>query len=228
MVREQLVLLKQLVSDEWWPDVTLPMLEIVRLRVRGLVQFIETHRRQHVYTDFEDEIGPESEISIGGWVPGTDYARFRDKARAFLRAHLDHIAIRKLRTAVPLTSTDLSELERMLIESGVGTADEIARAGIDSNGLGLFVRSLVGLDRKAAAEALGRFLAGRNHTVHQIAFIELVVDHLTENGVMEHDRLYESPFTAVAPEGPEALFTPTEVDELFAIIDYVRRTALAA
>ena len=34
---------------------------------------------------------------------GTDHARFLAKARAFLREHLDHVAIRKLRMNKPLT-----------------------------------------------------------------------------------------------------------------------------
>ena len=45
---------------------------------------------------------------------------------------------------------DLAELERMLVESGVGGPDQIDRAKQESHGLGLFVRSLVGLDRGAA------------------------------------------------------------------------------
>jgi type I restriction enzyme, R subunit len=50
----------------------------------------------------------------------------------------------------------------------------------------------------------------------------------TENGVMEAARLYESPFTAVAPQGPDSLFTAAEVDELLAIIDSPRQSAIAA
>ena len=89
------------------------MLEAVRRRLSGLVQFIEVQRRRPVYTDFENQTGPESVVVIGGLQGGTDYARFRHKARAFLRAHEDHIAIQKLRTNVALTQTDLDELERV-------------------------------------------------------------------------------------------------------------------
>lgn len=83
------------------------------------------------------------------------------KAQAYLRAHLDHIAIQRLRMNKPLTSTDLSELERMLAESGVGAREDIERARAESQGLGLFVRSMVGRDREAAKQALAGFLSGR-------------------------------------------------------------------
>lgn len=47
----------------------------------------------------------------------------------------------------PLTPNDLEALERMLTESGIGDAESIARAKEESQRLGLFVRSLIGLDR---------------------------------------------------------------------------------
>ena len=95
-------------------------------------------------------------------------------------------------TGTPLTASDLAELERILIESGVGGPEEIRRASTESEGLGLFVRSLIGLDREAAKRALAGFLSGKTHNASQIEFINKIVDHLTEHGVMSPERLYES------------------------------------
>jgi type I restriction enzyme, R subunit len=127
-----------------------------------------------------------------------------------------------------LTTTDLIELERMLVESGVGAREDVERAKTESHGLGLFVRSLVGMEREAAKQALAGFLAGKTLGAHQIEFVSLIVDHLTEHGVMEARRLYESPFTDLTPRGPEGLFSESAVDELIAVLDEVRRTAIAA
>ena len=69
------------------------------------------------------------------------------------------------------------------------------KAADESHGLGIFARSLVGMDRSAAKEALSEFLAGKSLTASQIEFVNLVVNHLTEQGVMEAAMLYESPFT---------------------------------
>lgn len=40
--------------------------------------------------------------------------------------------------------------------------------------------------------------------------------------------LYEPPFTNFAPQGPDALFTSAQVDELFGVLDHVRATARVA
>jgi len=223
-----MALIEDVQTDEWWQDVTIPMLESVRRRLRDLVKLIEKQKRKPIYTDFEDVMGGEIDVGLSGFAEGTDYAKFRAKAQAFLRAHQDHVAIHKLRMNRPLTAADLAELERMLVDSGVGAAEYVNRARTESQGLGLFVRSLVGMDREAAKGALAGFLAGKTLGANQIEFVNLIVNHLTEHGVMEAALLYESPFTDLTPRGPDGLFSSSQVDELMAVLDSVRSTAIAA
>jgi type I restriction enzyme R subunit len=228
MVREQLPLIQEIQADEWWQDVTTPMLETVRKRLRALVKLIDKQKRKPIYTDFEDQMGSEASMDLPGFAAPDSFERFRAKARAFLRAHENHIAIHKLRMNKGLTAADLAELERMLAESGVGGAKEIDRAKEESRGLGLFVRSLVGLDREAAKEALAGFLSGKTLNSNQIEFVDLIVNHLTEHGVMDASLLYESPFTDLTPHGPDGLFTSAQVDELMAVLAQVKSAAIAA
>lgn len=227
MVREQMVLIDAVASDEWWQDVTVPMLETARRRLRSLIKLIDKVQRKPVYTDFEDEMGPEAVVELPEFQAAGDRARFLAKARQFLRAHENHITIHKLRLNQPLTASDLAELERMMVEAGVGTQEDIARAKEQSSGLGLFIRSLVGLDREAAKQAFGQFLSGGTATANQVEFVNLVVDYLTEHGVMEPSVLYESPFTDMSPRGPEGMFSRAQVEHLVAVLAEIRERAAA-
>jgi type I restriction enzyme R subunit len=227
MVREQLPLLQDLQNDEWWLDVTTPMLETVRKRLRALVKLIEKHKRQPIYTDFEDELGPETTVDLPGFAAPDSFERFLAKTRQFLREQEDNLVIHKLRMNEPLTRTDLQELERMLAASGLAKPEQLQKAKAENHGLGLFVRTLVGLDREAAKRALAGFMAGKTLTANQIEFVNLIVDHLTEHGAMNPELLYESPFTDVNPQGPEAIFNFAQVDELITLLAQVRERAVA-
>ena len=227
MVRAEMELIADLQTDEWWQDVTTPMLESVRRRLRDLVQFIDKQSRKPVYSDFEDELGTQVDVELPGFGPVDSFEKFRAKARSFLLAHKDHVAIHKLRMNRALTPADLTELERMLGEAGIGGPEDIKQAKETSHGLGLFVRSLVGLDREAAKTALSGFLAGKSLAANQIEFVNLIVNHLTEHGVMEAALLYESPFTDLTPRGPEGLFSSAQVNELVGVLQRVRAAAMA-
>lgn len=225
-VAEQAVLIESVAGDEWWIDVTLPMLELARLRLRSLVRFIERTSRNPIYTDFVDTLGEATEIALPGVTPGTNFERFRAKAAAFLREHEDHVALQRLRRNKQLTPDDLDSLEEMLLTSGVGQKADLAWASEQNGGLGIFVRGLVGLDRAAAMEAFERYLDGTKFSVDQVRFANLIVDELTKNGVMEPKRLFESPYTDYAPTGPDFIFPDADVDAIVETLNSIKRTAV--
>jgi type I restriction enzyme R subunit len=147
------------------------MLEEVRRHLRALVGLIETSAQEPLYTNFADELGELRELDAAALLSRDEFQQFRLRARAFLRAHEDHLTMQRLRRNQPLTPTDLHELQRFLLSHGIGSEQVMQRAAEECHGFGLFIRSLVGLDRNAAKELFANFLADGTHTATQIRFI---------------------------------------------------------
>ncbi|MCT0205765.1 DEAD/DEAH box helicase family protein [Synechococcus sp. CS-602] len=226
MVADEMELIQDLLLDEWWQGVTLPMLEQVRRRLRNLIGLIERQARSPIYTNFTDELGELTELDAAGLISRDEFRQFRLRARHFLRTHEDHLTMQRLRRNQPLTATDLQELERFLLSEGIGNERVIARASEECNGFGLFIRSLVGLERNAAKEVFAEFLAERTHTATQIQFINEIINELTSRGVMDSARLYDPPYSDLAPTGPEGLFTEMEVDRICDLLAVIRERAM--
>ena len=228
-VRAAEPILRELATEEWWADVTPEMLEDARLQVRSLVGLLERAAQPVVYADFEDHFtGDVAEVDMVHLAPVTDRERFTAKVRDYLRRQPDNLALRKLRTGQALTGSDLASLQELLARSGAGSENDLAQAITDADGLGPFIRSLVGLDRDAVEAAFGRFIADINADANQIRFIGLVIEYLTRNGRMTGGQLYDAPFTDAAPQGPEQLFAGSDVDRMIGIIDGISETGATA
>jgi type I restriction enzyme, R subunit len=187
-VGREMELIEALQTEAWWEDVTLAMIERARVRLRGVLRFIETKRRSVVYTDFEDEIGDSAEVALGMF-SGTgggagDFERYKRKVKVYLFDHLEQRSLRKVYNNWPLSPADLGDLERVVREAGAGSEADERRAAEEAGGFGLFIRSLVGLDRNAAKEAFGEFMRDRRFNSNQIDFIDTVIDHLAANGTV--------------------------------------------
>jgi type I restriction enzyme R subunit len=226
MVAAEMNLILEVQTDEYWQDIDAWSLEQMRRRLRALIKLIEGDERIIVYTDFTDEIGKGTTIELPDAGVGTDKARFQMKVRHFLKQHADHITIQKLRRNEQLTPQDLAELERIMIEEAGASDGDLAEVR-GEGGLGLFVRSLVGLERDAAKDAFAEFMAGKNLNGNQIEFINLIIDHLTERGAMDPRRLYESPFTDFDDQGVSGLFPQGDVQQIVKVLNDVRGRAAA-
>jgi type I restriction enzyme R subunit len=224
-IAAKMVLLETVLDDGEWESASPEWLESIRVQLRDLVHLIEKRKRNVVYTNFQDELGELEEIALAGASTGfMDFSRYRDKTRLYLADYQDHTTIQRLRRNRQLTDQDLAELGRILAESGVGTSVDLERAGTD--GLGVFVRSLVGLDRDAVEEALAEFVSDTALTASQLDFLQLLVNQLTENGVVKPDALFKSPYSELAPSGPDELFGAERAVRLIRTLRAIESSAL--
>lgn len=114
----------------------------------------------------------------------------------------------------------------MLVDAG-GSLEFISQAKEKSHGLGIFIRSLVGLDHEAAMQAFSEVINGTTATPNQIEFIDLIVMELTKNGIMEPSRLFQSPFTDLNAQGPLGIFPASKVSPIVEVLELIRERAAA-
>tara|TARA_R110002074_G_scaffold402086_1_gene603579 strand:- start:4329 stop:7727 length:3399 start_codon:yes stop_codon:yes gene_type:complete len=226
-VARQIELIHELQDDSFWADVTVEILEDVRKRLRGLVGLIEVTERKVVITDFEDELGNGETIDLPEVGSGVDKARFKMKVRRFVEAHINHIALQKIRRAEPVTATDINELQRMLIDQGVTDSESLQALQVEEP-LGVFLRRLVGLDRVAAKNAFSAFTSAHQLNSDQSEFIDMIIDHLTDTGIVEPSIFYESPFSDIDDLGIAGVFKNDLAAEIIQIIRRVNDAAVAA
>jgi type I restriction enzyme R subunit len=229
-IAQQRELIQDIQHDEWWIDVTYSMLEEIRKKLRLLVPLIERSKKNIVYTKFVDELGAGVEVELpgtGGVNESTEFAQFRKKAQHFLKEHLAEAAVAKVRSGEPLTKADIAELQRILVAAGIGDNSTFDQAVKKAGSFGKFIRSLVGLDRAAAKEAFAEFIDDKRYSKNQIEFVTLIIDELTERGVVEIARVYEAPYIALAPEGPETMFVEADLDRILTAIERLTSSASA-
>jgi len=147
---------------------------------------------------------------------------------SFLKQHETRITLQKIKRNVPITATDIKELERILFETGgVGTREEFEKAYGKQEQLGVFIRKLIGLDKQAAKRAFRDYLDAQTLTVNQIRFINLIIEYLTQNGIMDPSLLYEAPFTDYSSKGLDGLFQDSEAQGIVSILNSIHEAAVA-
>ena len=149
-------------------------------------------------------------IDLGG---ASSLAQFRRKARAWVEAHADNLTLVRLRKGKPITSSDLGELQVLLVDAGITNGEQFEQL-TKMPDLPVFIRSLVGLDRKEAMNAFNDALADCTLSANQIAFVELIVEQLTASGRLNPELLYEPPFTDKNPNGISDLFPDNQVEKI--------------
>ena len=75
--------------------------------------------------------------------------------------------------------------------------------------------------------ACNEFLVGRTMTPNQHEFMQMMIEHLTEQGVVPPSRLYDAPYTDLHSSGLGGVFADADVDRIVEIVTGFQRRAAA-
>lgn len=216
-------LIESMKDPDFYKKLSQKKLDEVREEIRELVAFIERKKQQTFYTNLED-----SDVIVGAeeaYVPLQSKTIYKQRVESFIRENKHQLAISKLSTNIPITSDELGQLEKILFD---GEERGLKKDFIKTYGeqpLGAFIRSIIGLDSRAAQAAFSDFIQAGNLSADQMTFIQNIIDYLTVNGTLEKDMLFQSPFTDMNDQGLFGLFDDAEAGKIIHIIDQINENA---
>lgn len=151
---------------------------------------------------------------------------YKDRVESYVRLHENHLVIHKLKTNKPITETEINSLENILFDGKtVGTKQDY----VDTYGdkpLGVFIRSIVGMEQGAAQEAFADFIQAGSLRADQMTFINTIITYLTKNGTIDKTMLFEPPFTNLHQDGVIGIFDDGSAMNVIKLVEQVNDNAL--
>ena len=217
--------LRRVLDAEFWASTSSQGIEQVRIDLRELNKLLDISTGKGVfYTNFEDELTaqPLTEGFTGKY--GNHESHYA-KLRKIIKDNANHLTIQRLHTNQPITAAELEELDRMLFaQSGLATHDEF-KSVLGEKPLGVFIRSILGLDSNSAKNAFSSFLGNGPLSSVQITFINHLIEQFTRDGQIDPDMLFEQPFTRFHESGVAGVF-PLHAERILEIVKDTNGKAL--
>lgn len=224
-IANRLELLEEIQTEQFWKKASIKRLDEVRLALRDLVKFLDAENQENIYTSLEDtiDLSKVEEKPLIKW--SKNLQSYKDRVESYIRKNKHHITISKLKNNVAITTAELSELEKMLFDGDERGTKQDYFNEFGEQPLGVFVRSIIGLDIKAANEAFVDFLTAGNLSADQMTFINNIIQYLTKNGTIDAAMLFEPPFTDLNDQGLLGVFDDAEAHKVISIIDRINHNA---
>lgn len=190
-IMAQSELIDKILHSDYFDSAGINEFEHIRKNLRDLIKYIPV-------SDISFDTNYNDDILSMEWnqpvLENDDLKNYKAKMEYYIRQHQDSDVIAKLKTNKPLTSDDITALEKIMW-SEVGSKEDY-EAEYGQKPLGELVREIVGMDMNAAKEAFSQYLNDVNLDSRQIYFVNQIVEYIVRNGMMKDlSVLQEPPFT---------------------------------
>jgi type I restriction enzyme R subunit len=184
--------IQEVLNPVYWDNADLRWLEKVRNDLRDLTKFLIGDKSKWFTVDIEDVVSYDGQNA--GIVMRVSY---KQKILDFLAENRDLPVLKKIYCMDQLTVADVRELERILWKE-LGDKEDYDRytAGMPCGpNVAMFIRSVIGVDRREAVERFATFISGSQLNTEQEEFLMTIISYVCENGDITKDIVVnESPF----------------------------------
>ena len=216
-VQAKMGTIKEVLSEVAWQNVSLNWLEKVRKDLRDLVKFLMGGDNKWFSVDIEDTISDEG--TIDGITPRVTY---KQSVLDFLSHNRNLPVLQKIYDMEQLTKADVDELERILWQE-LGSKEDYNRftSGMPcGSNVAIFIRSILGVDRKNAVRMFSEFISGNELNADQEDFLMTIISYVCENGdITKEIVVNEAPFDErLAVFSPYMLPLAKYIDTIHSVI----------
>lgn len=181
--------IKEVMENDFWENANLTKMEKVRNELRELIKFLG----REVWTIIESNFQDSTIVKEGGSSPRPQFKNYKQRVIDYLCENSWKGAIYKVKNLIQLNNEDIKELEHILCDE-LGTKEDYD--GIcNKMSFGVFVRSIVGIDKEKIMSLMSEYQSQYNFNSRQQEFIHQIVDFVLENGdIVPDDLINTEPF----------------------------------
>jgi len=219
-VKEKIEVIKELLTENFWKNLTLSDLERIRIELRDLMKFLVGEKKATFTVDIEDVI-EDGGIAKGIVIVTTYKQRIFDYLANNLATNK---TIQKILKIEKMERSDILELENILWKD-LGTKEDYERYTKDifsGGNVAVFIRSIVGVDREIAVKKFSQFLSNNTINSQQQEYVKTIINYVCENGDITREVIAnESPFDGFDwfnVFGNNVNVIPKYVDELHGVV----------
>lgn len=218
-------LIRSLLQDSFWAEVTQSRLEHVRKELRDLVRHIEKEYRAIIYTNLTDTFTgtlTEEELPVYASFTSADY---KSKMETFIHRNKNNLVVQKIRNAQSITVEEANMLNDLFFSSQGIDRDKFQEV-FEGKPLTELIRRVLGLEKEAADRIFNDFAKAHNATSEQFSWLQSLIMSYTKNGIVERELLYQPPFT----DDGKGLdnFEESDKKELLKLVEHINKTAQVA
>ena len=191
-IQAKMETIKEVLTPVCWENMSLSWLEKVREDIRELTKFLLDDKKQWFVIDIDDVVTYDG--TSEGIVTRVTY---KQRIMDFLAENRNLPVLDKIYSMEQLTGADVRELEHILWEE-LGDKEDYDRytQGMPCGAnVAIFIRSIIGVNRREAIERFSAFLSGAQLNAEQEEFLTTIISYVCENGDITKDIVVnEAPF----------------------------------
>ena len=189
-VQAKMDTIKEVLSEVAWQNVSLQWLEKVRNDLRDLLKFLMGQGDKSFTVDIADDISDE-----GMTVGITPRMSYKQSVLDFLSNNRNLPVLQKIYNMEQLTEKDIAELERILWKE-LGSKDDYdkyTKGMTCGSNVAIFIRSMIGVDRKNAVRRFSEYISGSELNAEQEDFLLTIIAYVCENGDITKETVVNEP-----------------------------------